>query len=135
MDHQRNIELSTDELDGVSGGRGVVATISQAITTAENVIIGLVNAGLGDLTSLSDDLDRVNGTSLDKGVELDTLVKMPAPERQLGTHPSARPIRRQVARPGPERPSPGDYNQKHDPARHVPCLHLTIKRALERASR
>jgi len=51
MDHQRNIELGNDELDGVSGGRGVVATINQVIATAENVIIGLVNAGLGALTS------------------------------------------------------------------------------------
>ena len=50
MDHLRNIELSTDELDGVSGGRGVVATVSHAIATAENVIIGVVNAGLGALT-------------------------------------------------------------------------------------
>lgn len=51
MDHQRSIELSADELDCVSGGRGVVATIGQAIATAENVIVGLVNAGLGALTS------------------------------------------------------------------------------------
>ena len=51
MDHQRNFELSTDELDSVSGGRGVVATISQVVATAENVIIGLVNAGLGALTN------------------------------------------------------------------------------------
>jgi hypothetical protein len=50
MDHQR-IELSTDELDGVSGGRGVVATIGQVLATAEHVLIGLVNAGLGALTS------------------------------------------------------------------------------------
>jgi hypothetical protein len=51
MDHQRNIELSTDELDGVSGGRGVVATVSQAIAAAETVIMVLVNIGLGALTS------------------------------------------------------------------------------------
>jgi hypothetical protein len=51
MDHQQNIKLSTNELDGVSGGRGVVSTVGQAIATAENVIIGLVNAGLGALTN------------------------------------------------------------------------------------
>jgi hypothetical protein len=51
MDHHQNIELSTDELDCVSGGRGVVSTVGQAIATAENVIIGLVNAGLSALTN------------------------------------------------------------------------------------
>ena len=51
MDHQHNTELSAGELDDVAGGRGVVSTVGQAIATAGNVVIGLVNAGLGALTN------------------------------------------------------------------------------------
>lgn len=41
-----------------------------------------INQHLARAESLGDDLPRVAGTSLDKGVELDALAKMPEPERK-----------------------------------------------------
>ena len=40
-----------------------------------------INAHVSRAEALGDDLDRVTGTSLDKGVELDALKAMPAEER------------------------------------------------------
>ena len=37
--------------------------------------------------AIGDDLERVTGTSLDKGVELDALAKLPEPERPLLVEP------------------------------------------------
>jgi hypothetical protein len=41
--------------------------------------------------ALGPDLDRVEGTSLDQGAELDALAKMPAPERQAIMSQAATP--------------------------------------------
>ena len=41
-----------------------------------------INEHLSCANALGDDLEAVTGTSLDKGVELDALAKMPAVERR-----------------------------------------------------
>jgi len=41
-----------------------------------------INQHLARAESIGDDLERVTGTSLDKGVELDALAKLPEPERK-----------------------------------------------------
>ncbi len=41
-----------------------------------------INQHLSRADALGDDLDRIHGTSLDKGVELDALKSMPEPERK-----------------------------------------------------
>lgn len=41
-----------------------------------------INQHLARAEALGDDLQAVAGTSLDKGVELDALKEMPAPERK-----------------------------------------------------
>jgi hypothetical protein len=51
MDHHQTFELSPEELDHVVGGRGIVATVSNAIAVAETAIMTGVNLGLGYLTS------------------------------------------------------------------------------------
>ena len=57
-----------------------------------------VNRHLARAEAIGDDLERVTGTSLDKGVELDALAKLPEPERkdlidraEAGEQVSARP--------------------------------------------
>lgn len=51
MDHHQAFELSTEDLDCVVGGRGVVATVSNAIAGVETAIMLGVNLGLGALTA------------------------------------------------------------------------------------
>ena len=58
-----------------------------------------VNRHLARAEAIGDDLERVTGTSLDKGVELDALAKLPEPERkdlidraEAGEQVSARPV-------------------------------------------
>lgn len=41
-----------------------------------------INRHIARADALGDDLDRLVGTSLDKGVELDALIKLPEPERK-----------------------------------------------------
>lgn len=41
-----------------------------------------INQHLARANALGDDLERVTGTSLDKGVEMDALAKLPEPERK-----------------------------------------------------
>lgn len=60
--------------------------------------------------AIGDDLERVTGTSLDKGVELDALAKLPEPERkdlidraEAGENVSARPAQSKPAAPLHER--------------------------------
>ena len=57
-----------------------------------------MNRHLARAEAIGDDLERVTGTSLDKGVELDALAKLPEPERkdlidraEAGEQVSARP--------------------------------------------
>jgi hypothetical protein len=51
MDTKTTHELSPEELDHVVGGRGIVATVNNAIAAAETTIMLGVNIGLGALTS------------------------------------------------------------------------------------
>ena len=58
-----------------------------------------INRHLARAEAIGDDLERVTGTSLDKGVELDALAKLPEPERkelidraEAGEQVSARPV-------------------------------------------
>ena len=58
-----------------------------------------INLNLARAEAIGDDLERVTGTSLDKGVELDALAKLPEPERkelidraEAGEQVSARPV-------------------------------------------
>lgn len=69
-----------------------------------------VNRHLARADAIGDDLERVTGTSLDKGVELDALAKLPEPERkdlidraEAGENVSARPAQSKPAAPLHER--------------------------------
>lgn len=64
-------------------------TKSFASSTAESTGMTKqsINRHLARAEALGDTmLDRITGTSLDKGVELDALAKMPAPEREVLVH-------------------------------------------------
>lgn len=63
-----------------------------------------INQHLARADALGDDLERITGTSLDKGVELDALAKLPEPERkdlidraEAGENVSARPAQSKPA--------------------------------------
>ena len=69
-----------------------------------------VNRHLARAEAIGDDLERITGTSLDKGVELDALAKLPEPERkdlidraEAGENVSARPAQSKPAAPLHER--------------------------------
>lgn len=69
-----------------------------------------INQHLARAEAIGDDLERVTGTSLDKGVELDALAKLPEPERkdliaraEAGENVSARPAQSKPAAPLHER--------------------------------
>jgi len=69
-----------------------------------------INQHLARADALGDDLERITGTSLDKGVELDALAKLPEPERkdlidraEAGENVSARPAQSKPAAPLHER--------------------------------
>jgi len=69
-----------------------------------------INRHLARADALGDDLERITGTSLDKGVELDALAKLPEPERkdlidraEAGENVSARPAQSKPAAPLHER--------------------------------
>lgn len=69
-----------------------------------------INRHLARAEAIGDDLERVTGTSLDKGVELDALAKLPEPERkdlidraEAGENVSARPAQSKPAAPLHER--------------------------------
>ena len=69
-----------------------------------------VNRHLARAEAIGEDLKRVSGTSLDKGVELDALAKLPEPERkdlidraEAGENVSARPAQSKPAAPLHER--------------------------------
>ena len=64
-----------------------------------------INQHLARAEALGDDLPRVQGTSLDKGVELDALARLPEPERkELIDRAAAGEV--VTARPAPAAPSP-----------------------------
>lgn len=69
-----------------------------------------INRHLARAEAIGEDLERVTGTSLDKGVELDALAKLPEPERkdlidraEAGENVSARPAQSKPAAPLHER--------------------------------
>ncbi len=69
-----------------------------------------INQHLARAEAIGDDLERVTGTSLDKGVELDALAKLPEPDRkelieraEAGEKVSARPAQSKTAAPLHER--------------------------------
>lgn len=64
-----------------------------------------INQHLARAEAIGDDLPRVHGTSLDKGVELDALAKLPEPERkELIDRAAAGEV--VTARPAPAAPAP-----------------------------
>lgn len=60
------------------GGKGFAASTASAAGMTKQAI----NQHLARADALGDDLERIAGTSLDKGVELDALKAMPEPERK-----------------------------------------------------
>ena len=81
---------------------------STAEITGENV--RTIQRHIARAEALGDDLPRVHGTSLDKGVELDALAKLPEPERKelieranAGEKVTARPV---AAAPAPAPTAP-----------------------------
>lgn len=83
------------------------AASTAAITGEEKRTI---NRHIARAEALGDDLPRVHGTSLDKGVELDALARLPEPERkelidraQAGEKVTARPV---AAAPAPAPTAP-----------------------------
>ena len=77
-----------------------------------------VNRHIARAEALGDDIDRIQGTSLDKGVELDALKAMPAPERKelidravAGEVVTARSA--PAPHPQPASESPADFMQRY----------------------
>lgn len=91
------------------GGRGNTSFASEtAAVSGESK--RRINEHLARAEALGDDLPRVQGTSLDKGVELDALARLPEPERkelidraQAGEKVTARPV---AAAPAPAPAAP-----------------------------
>lgn len=63
-------------------GPGRPKEFAAATAEAAGMTKQAINQHLARAESIGDDLDRVTGTSLDKGVELDALAKLPEPERK-----------------------------------------------------
>ena len=79
-----------------------------------------VNRHIVRAEALGDDLDRLAGTSLDKGVELDALKAMPEPERKelieravAGEVVTARTPAAPTPHPQPASESPADFMQRY----------------------
>lgn len=91
-------------------GPGRPKEFAAATAEAAGMTKQAINQHLARAESIGDDLDRVTGTSLDKGVELDALAKLPEPERkdliaraEAGENVSARPAQSKPAAPLHER--------------------------------
>lgn len=63
-------------------GEGRPPEFASETAAAAGMTKQAINQHLARADALGDDLDRVTGTSLDKGVELDALAKLPEPERK-----------------------------------------------------
>ena len=74
--------LSTCLSDGRKAGPQHEQGFAAATATAAGMTKQAINQHLARADALGDDLERVTGTSLDKGVELDALAKLPEPERK-----------------------------------------------------
>ena len=77
-----------------------------------------INRHIARADALGDDIDRLVGTSLDKGVELDALMKLPEPERKelveravAGEAVTARAA--PAPHPQPASESPADFMQRY----------------------
>lgn len=74
--------LSTCLSDGRKAGPQHEQGFAAATATAAGMTKQAINQHLARAEAIGDDLERVTGTSLDKGVELDALAKLPEPERK-----------------------------------------------------
>lgn len=74
--------LSTCLSDGRKAGPQHEQGFAAATATAAGMTKQAINQHLARAEALGDDLERIKGTSLDKGVELDALKAMPEPERK-----------------------------------------------------
>lgn len=63
-------------------GRGRPPEFASETAAAAGMTKQAINQHLSRADALGDDLDRIHGTSLDKGVEMDALKAMPEPERK-----------------------------------------------------
>ena len=71
-------------------GRGRPQEFASETSSVTGESKSQINRHIARAEALGDDINRVVGTSLDKGVELDALAKMPEPERKeiwLALHP------------------------------------------------
>lgn len=91
-------------------GPGRPKEFAAATAEAAGMTKQAINQHLARADAIGDDLERVTGTSLDKGVELDALAKLPEPERkdlidraEAGENVSARPAQSKPAAPLHER--------------------------------
>lgn len=74
--------ISTCLSDGRKAGPQHEQGFAAATATAAGMTKQAINQHLARADALGDDLERVTGTSLDKGVEMDALAKLPEPERK-----------------------------------------------------
>jgi len=91
-------------------GEGRPPEFASETAAAAGMTKQAINQHLARADALGDDLERITGTSLDKGVELDALAKLPEPERkdlidraEAGENVSARPAQSKPAAPLHER--------------------------------
>ena len=71
----------------LGGARPQTKSFAASTTESTGMTKQSINRHLARAEALGDTmLDRITGTSLDKGVELDALAKMPAPEREVLVH-------------------------------------------------
>lgn len=71
------------QVSGHGGARPQVKAFAASTAAATGITKRAINQHIARAEALGDTLDRVTGTSLDKGVELDALAKLPAPEREV----------------------------------------------------
>lgn len=63
-------------------GRGRPTEFASETAAVSGQSKSSINQHVARADAIGDDLDRIVGTSLDKGVELDALAKLPEPERK-----------------------------------------------------
>ena len=71
------------QVSGHGGARPHVKAFAASTAAATGITKRDINRHLSRAEALGDTLDRITGTSLDKGVELDALAKLPEPEREV----------------------------------------------------
>ena len=109
-----NTEVAQAAPPQFAGQLGGARPQEKAFAASTSAITGesksQINRHIARAEALGDDLPRVQGTSLDKGVELDALAKLPEPERKelieranAGEKVTARPV---AAAPAPAPTAP-----------------------------